>query len=85
MKVRFNHIQYKLLCAHSLIENTRISRENNTFFLTADKEFFESLLDKLSTILVQDGLTTPNDEPNKLGLEIEGIIDVISRIVYSSR
>ncbi|EUJ31424.1 hypothetical protein [Listeria cornellensis] len=42
-----------------------------------DSEAVEDILDVLSSLFMEIGLKS-NDEPNKIGLDLEGLIDIIN-------
>lgn len=58
-----------------------LQEDNNKISLVGDKQDFENLLDQISDVLTDVGMDS-NDEPNKLGLQIEEIIDILSEVVY---
>jgi hypothetical protein len=75
-----------LLVKHSLIENLHTTtQQGNKILLSETKYYFESLLEKLSNLLIKEGIDSKTDEPNELGLKIETLIDIVSRVVYSSK
>ncbi len=47
-----------------------------------DKQYFGRLLSQMSDVLIEIGMDS-NDNPNKLGLQIEEIIDILSGVVYT--
>ena len=84
MKMKITNRQYNLLRTYSLIDTNHLANEDtNSVRLIGDEAFFRVLLDGLSDVLVQKGLISGSDEPNDIGLEIEAIIDIVSRELYS--
>ena len=76
----------ELLVKHSLIENLHTTtQQGNKILLSETKYYFESLLEKLSNLLIKEGIDSKTNEPNELGLKIETLIDIVSRVVYSSK
>lgn len=63
-----------------IIENIKNSSEQKftSFYLSIDKHTCEKILDCLTNILAHTGLKN-DDEPNDLGLYIEGLIDKFSK------
>lgn len=53
----------------------------NIYSIEFANEDVEILLDELSDDLLTRGISE-NSEPNKLGLKIEGIIDIFSKVFY---
>lgn len=75
--VKLNKSQYQLLSGLFL---SRLIDENHKYYLTGDKEYLNLVLDKLSDILMKDGLN-PDDTPNEMGLKIESLIDRINHYI----
>lgn len=74
-----------LLLTYSIIDEEHTKQTRDKVLLSGTPCYFESLLDKLSKLLIDKGLDSNTDEPNKLGLKIETLIDIISREVYSTK
>mgnify|MGYP001427182823 FL=1 len=54
-----------LLVKHSLIENLHTTtQQGNKILLSETKYYFESLLEKLSNLLIKEGIDSKTDEPN---------------------
>lgn len=83
MKVHLKKEQFELLNKYSKINfnSDHLREENSRIVIVGDKQYFEDLLDLVSDVLANIGFDH-NDEPNKFGLQIEEIIDVISKVVY---
>ena len=57
--------------------NNNLSRQNNTILLALSVAEQEKLIDDLLDLFVSIGLGD-DDEPNKIGLHIESLIDVFN-------
>ena len=77
--------EFDLLVNYSLVDNLPTTQQGNKILLSETQCYFESLLEKLSSILISEGIDSQTDEPNELGLKIETLIDIVSRVVYSSQ
>ena len=69
---------------YSLVENRPINQGMGKVPLAEPRCYFESLLEKLSSLLIKEGIDSKTDEPNELGLQFETLIDKISRAIYTS-
>lgn len=83
MKLYLKKEQFELLNKYCEIDTNsyELQEDNNKILLIGNKQYFENLLDEISDILIEIGMDS-NDEPNKLGLQMEEIIDVLSEVVY---
>lgn len=62
------------------LNNNRIIKNGygtNKYFIDLSEEDVETMLNELSTLFISKGLQM-NDEPNRLGLSIEELIDIIT-------
>lgn len=55
-------------------ENTRIKR----FIVAVDKNQREAIVDLLSSLFAEQGITKDTSEPNSLGYRIEALIDIFN-------
>lgn len=71
--------EWKLILEHcsSLCLDKKMTRENNTIVLTLDTSEQTCIVDKLLDLFVSIGLEK-NYEPNKIGLQIESLIDIFN-------
>ncbi|MCT4613476.1 MAG: hypothetical protein N4A49_01225 [Marinifilaceae bacterium] len=83
MEIYLKKKQFELLRKYGDVDlyHDNLREENNKILIIGNKQYFENLLDKISDVFIELGLNN-NDEPNKIGLQIEEIIDVLSKVIY---
>lgn len=80
-EIKLTYYQYELLKNYSLLKDCNVVQVGEYYYVDENKEKLRNLLDDISDVFSEIGLDE-NSEPNQLGLQLEKIIDIISRIVY---
>ncbi|WP_418449627.1 hypothetical protein, partial [Alistipes sp.] len=66
---------------YNLINENHFIFLDRTIYLTGNKLYFDNLLDKLTMLLVKEGLEENGEEVNAIGEAIEDTIDAVTAAI----
>ncbi|HJI18730.1 MAG: DUF6984 family protein [Alistipes sp.] len=72
---------YSFLKEYNLINENHFIFLDRTIYLTGNKLYFDNLLDKLTMLLVKEGLEENGEEVNAIGEAIEDTIDAVTAAI----
>ncbi len=87
VEIKIDVVEFDYLRKSSLAKNIITEIQNNasikftSVYLKINKSTAEKILDFLGNELMLNGLLE-NNEPNSIGLMVEGIIDKLVKIIY---
>ena len=72
---------YSFLKEYNLINENHFIFLDRSIYLTGNKLYFDQLLDKLTMLLVKEGLEENGEEVNAIGEAIEDTIDAVTAAI----
>lgn len=72
---------YSFLKEYNLINENHFIFLDRSIYLTGNKLYFDKLLDKLTMLLVKEGLEENGEEVNAIGEAIEDTIDAVTAAI----